>query len=192
MVFRDQNAAVPVVARHHDQIVKMLHRFGGDGEICRALSRLLSNLTRRSLMNAQRNIRISLHEIRHQRRHEVARLGVRRRDRQRALHFIAVFLAQLPNTVAFTQDLAANSQNFFTRRCNVGQVLAVAGKDFNAQLVFKQANLLADAWLRGEQALSGSRDIQVVPSDFPDIAKLLKFHSLRSPCSRFSTNYLLL
>jgi hypothetical protein len=55
-------------------------------------------------------------------------------------------------------------------------VLAAAGEDLHAELVLEQADLLADARLRGEQALSGGRYVEVVVGDFPDVAELLELH----------------
>jgi len=55
-------------------------------------------------------------------------------------------------------------------------VLAAAREHFDAQLVFEQADLLADTGLRGVKALSGSGNVEVVVRHFPDVAQLLKLH----------------
>ena len=37
VIFRHNDAAVPFVARHHDQVVEQLHGLGGNGKIHRAI-----------------------------------------------------------------------------------------------------------------------------------------------------------
>jgi hypothetical protein len=55
-------------------------------------------------------------------------------------------------------------------------MLPAAREDLNPQLVFKKANLLADPRLGSEERLRSGGHVQIVVCDFPDIAKLLKFH----------------
>ena len=59
-------------------------------------------------------------------------------------------------------------------------MLAAALENLHAEFVLEQADLLADARLRGKQALGRGRYIQIVVRDFPDIAELLKLHYRRT------------
>ena len=54
-------------------------------------------------------------------------------------------------------------------------MFATARENFDAEFIFQQAYLFADARLRGKQALCGGRYIEVVMSDLPDVAQLLQF-----------------
>ncbi|EGH15183.1 hypothetical protein Pgy4_19319 [Pseudomonas savastanoi pv. glycinea str. race 4] len=60
--------------------------------------------------------------------------------------------------------------------CHARQVLAATGENLDAQLVFKQTNLLADAWLGGVKALGRRRNVEVVVRHFPNVAQLLELH----------------
>ncbi|MCY1561949.1 hypothetical protein D9M68_992760 [compost metagenome] len=55
-------------------------------------------------------------------------------------------------------------------------MLAAAGEYFDAELVFQQADLLADARLRGVETLRSGGHVQVVVRHFPDVAQLLELH----------------
>ena len=68
------------------------------------------------------------------------------------------------------KHLPRQLQNDFTGRCDVRQMFATASEHLDAQLIFQQANLLANTGLRGKEALSRCRHVEVVMRDFPDVA----------------------
>ena len=127
-------------------------------------------------MHVQRYVRVLLDEITDHRRQCIARLGVSGGDRQGAFLLVGEFLGDLLDAFDFTQDLAGGGDDALASWSDAGQVFAAACEDFDAQLVFEQADLLADTRLRGIEALSGSGNVEVVVRHFPDVAQLLKLH----------------
>ncbi|MNM96397.1 hypothetical protein D3C81_1088730 [compost metagenome] len=97
-------------------------------------------------------------------------------DGQRALLLVGELLGDLLDALDLAQDLAGGIDDALAGRGHAGQVLAAAREDFDAQLILEQADLLADAWLRGIEALCSGRNVQIVVRDFPDVAQLLKLH----------------
>ena len=75
------------------------------------------------------------------------------------------------------QDVASHLEYDFADRCDVREVLAAAREDFDTQLVLQQTNLFADTGLRSKQALRRGRYVEIVVSNFPDVAQLLEFHT---------------
>ncbi len=94
-------------------------------------------------------------------------------DRQRAGGFVREFLRHPFDRFRFAQHFAGEIQNHLACRCDVRQVLTAARKNFHAQLVFQQANLLADTRLRCEETLCSRGHIEIVMRDLPDVPKLL-------------------
>ena len=76
------------------------------------------------------------------------------------------------------QNLTGGLQDGLAGRGHMGQVFAAAGENLHAQFILQQADLLADAGLRGVQALGGRRHIEIVVRHFPDVAQLLKLHAI--------------
>ena len=79
----------------------------------------------------------------------------------------------LLDTLYFSKDLACLFNDRVADRSDVSQVLAATGEYFQAQLVFKQADLFADTGLRSIKTLRGRRHVKAVVSDLPDIPELL-------------------
>ncbi|MCY1177146.1 hypothetical protein D9M73_174430 [compost metagenome] len=176
MPLRHDHAAVPAVARHHDQVAEQLQRLGGDGEIDGAVGGHFGDLHRRALVHVQGNVRVLLDEIADHSRQRIARLGVGGGDGQRALLLVGELLGNLLDAFDLAQDFAGGIDDALTGRGHAGQVLAAAGKDFDAQFIFQQTDLFADARLRGVKALGCSGNVEVVVRHFPDVAQLLKLH----------------
>ena len=57
------------------------------------------------------------------------------------------------------------------------ELLAAALEQIDAELLFEQANLLADAGLGREQARGGGRDVEVPARYLYQVTQLLKLHS---------------
>jgi hypothetical protein len=81
------------------------------------------------------------------RRQGITRLGVGGGNRQGALFLVGEFLGDLLDAFDLAQDLAGSGDDALAGRSDAGQVLAAAGKHFDAQFVFKQADLFADTRL---------------------------------------------
>ncbi|MNG99284.1 hypothetical protein D3C79_584490 [compost metagenome] len=180
MALRHHHAAVPLVARHHDQVAEQLQRLGGDGEVDRTVRSHLGNLHGRTLMHVQGHFRVLLDEAADHRRQGITRLGVGGGDGQRALLLVGELLGNLLDAFDLAQDFAGGIDDALTGRGDAGQVLAAAGKDFNTQFILEQADLLADTWLGGIQALRRRGDVEVMVRHFPDVAQLLKLHRFPS------------
>ena len=179
------DAAVPAIAGHHHQVVEAFQTLGGDGEVDGAVGGHLGDLGRRALVHVQGHVRILLDEFADHVRQRIARLGVGGGDGQGALALVGELLGDLLDAFALAQDLAGGLDDTFAGRGHPGQVLAAAGEDLDPQLVFEQADLLADAGLRGIETLGRGGYVQVVVGDFPDISQLLQLHagSSLTPCA---------
>ena len=88
-----------------------------------------------------------LDEVADNRRQGITRLGVGGRNRQGAFFLVGEFLSDLLDAFDLAQDLAGRGDNALAGRRDAGQVFAAAGKHFDAQFVFKQADLFADTRL---------------------------------------------
>ncbi|MNT58745.1 hypothetical protein D3C72_1962040 [compost metagenome] len=124
----------------------------------------------------QGNVRVLLDEIADHRRQRITRLGVGGGDRQGAFLLVGEFLGDLLDAFNLAQNLASGGDDALAGRGDTGQVLAATGKNLDAQFVFQQADLFADARLRGVKALGCSGNVEVVVRHFPDVAQLLKLH----------------
>lgn len=76
------------------------------------------------------------------------------------------------------QHPLGNFQNLLSGRGDAGQVLAIAGKDLDAEFIFELFDLLGDARLGGEQVFGRRGDIELAPGDLPDIGELTQLHAV--------------
>jgi len=98
-------------------------------------------------MHVQRHIRVLLDERADDPRQGIARLGVRGSDAQRALLFVGELLRDLLDAFALAQNFASRGDDALASGRDSGQMLAAAGENLDAQLVFEQADLFADTRL---------------------------------------------
>ena len=124
----------------------------------------------------QGDVRVLFDKGADHRRQGITCLGVGGGNRQGAFLLVGELLGDLLNAFDFAQNLASGVDDALAGRGDAGQVLAAAGENFHAQFVFQQADLFADAGLRGVEALRGGRYVEVVMRDFPDVAQLLELH----------------
>src|SRR5690606_41536944 len=96
------------------------------------------------------------------------------RQGEDALTFMAEFLGDLLDALAFAQYLPRRLDDPLPRRSDPGQMLAAAGEHLYPQLILEQTDLFADPGLGGVQALGCRRYVEVVVCHFPYIAKLLQ------------------
>ena len=173
MVFRHHHAAVPAIAGHHQQVVEQVHTLGGDGKVHGPVGCHLGDLHGRTLVHMQRHIRILFNKAADHRRQSVACLGMGGGNTEVALALVAELLGNFFDALYPAQDFSRLANDNLAARSDAGQVLAAAGKYFQPQLVFQQADLLGNPRLRGKQALGGGGHIQIVVRNFPDIPQLL-------------------
>src|SRR5690606_34718575 len=136
----------------------------------------LGNLHGRALVHVQGHLGILLDKAADHRRQGVAGLGVGGGDAQGATLLVGKLLRDLLDALALAQDLSSGADDSLAGRRNAGQMLAAAGEYLDAQLVFEQPNLLADARLGGEQALRRGRDVEVMMLHLPNVTQLLQLH----------------
>ena len=84
--------------------------------------------------------------------------------------FITEFLGNTTNRFSLLKNLSGNLQNRLACRGNMGQMLAAAGKDFDAEFILKHANLFADSRLGREKGRGSGRYIQIMAGHFPNVA----------------------
>ena len=84
MTLGHEHTAIPGVARQRHKLGKVGKRLGRDADIDFGTRGLLGHLNRIALVEQQADPRIFIGEALEHRRQDVTRLGVRRRDRQRA------------------------------------------------------------------------------------------------------------
>ncbi len=176
MAARHDHAAVPPIARHHHQVAEQFQPLGCDGEIDRPVGGHFGDLHRRTLVHVQRHVRVLLDEAADHLRQRITCLGVSGRDAQGALLFVGELLGDLLDALALAQNLASRGDDALSSRCHPRQMLATAGEHLDAEFILQQANLLADAGLRGEQTLGSCRNVEVMVRHFPDVTQLLKLH----------------
>ena len=127
-------------------------------------------------MHLQGHLRVGAAELAHHGRQRVTGLGMGGGNGQQASSFVPVFIGHQLDAVHLAQHLAGPLQNDLANGRDIGELLALAGKDLDAEFVFQQANLLADARLGGEQAFSRLGNVQAVLGHFPNVAQLLELH----------------
>ncbi|MNQ46620.1 hypothetical protein D3C85_604420 [compost metagenome] len=170
------DATVPAVAGHHHQVTEQLQGLGGDGEVDGAVGGHLGDLHRGALVHVQGDVGVLLDEAADHWRQCVARLGMGGGDGERALLLVGEFLGDLLDALDLAQDFPCRGDDAFPGRRHASEVLAAASEYFDAEFVFQQADLLADARLRGIKTLCSGGHVQVVVRHFPDVAQLLELH----------------
>ena len=149
-------------------------RLGGDADVGVAARRLLGDLHRVALVQLELDLGIARREIAQHRRQHVARLRVRRRDRERALVLAPEFVADALQVADFAQRAARGRDDDFAGRRERGEPLALAHEDPHAELVLELPDLLADAGLRREQRLRRVGHVEAVIDDRAEVAELLQ------------------
>jgi hypothetical protein len=97
-------------------------------------------------------------------------------DPQRTVPGVGEFAGRTGDVFHFEQDAPGRLQNPLARRGDAVEMLAVAFENEHAQFVFEQADLFADAGLRGVQGGRGGGDVERPLGHFVDIDQLAEFH----------------
>ena len=167
---RRDHAARPLRAGQRHQFFKLFVRFSGDADIGDAVAQQRGNLHRAAFAQGQPHLRIPLGEARHHRGQRVTRLGVRGGDDQRAAAAGIEFAPDLAQVVGVAQDALGDVEHDLARLGQCGDAFAFAHEYGHAEFFLQQADLFADARLRGKQRFRGIRDLQSVAGDFAQIA----------------------
>ena len=131
MTLRDDNAAIPFVTGHHDQIAEQLQPLRRDSKIYVAIRGEFGDLGRCALVHVQGHIGILLAKVANDFRERVTSLGMGGCNGQAALLLIAVFLGNLFDRFDFAQDRTGYFDDGFTHGGNVGQVFTAASKNLH-------------------------------------------------------------
>jgi hypothetical protein len=92
-------------------------------------------------------------------------------DGQGAAFLVRVLLGDVLDALDLAQNLAGGLEDHLPCGGDVGEVLATAGEDLHAEFILEEADLLADAGLRGIQGLRRGGHVEVVVRDLPDVAQ---------------------
>ena len=107
---RHDDAPVPAIAGQQHQIGEQLLRAGVDREVDAVALRHVGDLLGGALVQMQLDVRIALAELPDHRRQHVARLGVRRADRERAAAVALLLVGQALDALDFLEDLHARDR----------------------------------------------------------------------------------
>ena len=129
-------------------------------------------------LQAQAHVGIAFDEASDHLRQDVARIGVGGRDGEHAGLDVREGIAQRRQALDVVEDALGDLQHVFARFGQPHHPVAVALEDRETDLGFEPLDLLADARLRGVEALRRGRHIEIVVRHFPYIAQLLQFHAI--------------
>src|SRR6185369_1739494 len=118
----------------------------------------------------------ALPHLRDRHRQEVARLAVRRRDRERAGVLLGELVADPLQVADLAHDHLDRLQHLASGLGDAAQALAVAGEDVDAELAFDLEDRLGDAGLRREERLGGLGQVEVAPDRLLDEPELVEVH----------------
>ena len=129
-----------------------------------------------SLVQVQTHLRIFVAEALEDLRQDVARLGVRGRDRQRTRFILAQFRGERLDAARLAHDLRGAVDHLVARVSRPHQRAALAFEQLEAELVLEQFELLAHAGLRRVQHARRLGDVEIVFRDRDQVAQLNEFH----------------
>ncbi len=168
---------MPVVDRQQREMREQLLRAGRDREIDLVRAHELDDLLRRSLVQLEIDARIALAERADDLGQHIARLGVSRGDRQRAVELGGEVAREARDVADLAEDLARACDHLAARGRDGGEALALAREQLHAELRLELLELLADAGLARIEPLGGGRDVEPAVRDAYEILELLERHA---------------
>ena len=148
----------------------LVERLGGDADVGFAGQHPFGDLGRAALVHFQFDLRVLGHEIAHDERQRVARLGMRRGQDQAAAIAGGKLAARPFQILGLAQDAFGNVQHHLAGLGNASEALAAALEDGDAEFVLQQLDLLGDAGLGGIKRFRRLGDIEPLTLDFDDVA----------------------
>jgi hypothetical protein len=136
----------------------------------------LGNLLGRSLMKLEIDLRIALGERLDHLWQYIARLRVRRRNRQRAGLLPLELTRKVRDVFYLAQHTPRAVDDFLTGRRDGRETLALAREQLHAQLALELLELLADPRLARIEPLGGCRDVEAAVDDRDQVLELLERH----------------
>ena len=130
----------------------------------------VGDLLGRALVQMQLDLRITLAKSADHLGQHVARLRVRRADRERAAAVALLLVGQPLDALDFLEDLQRAIDDALARRRDARERAALAQKDRKAELIFQLFELLAHPGLRGVQPFRRRGDVEVVFDDRCQVA----------------------
>ena len=174
MPARHQHAAVPLVARHGDELREIGQRLGGDADVGAAVRGLLGDLDGIALMQLDLHARKPGGEIADHRRQHVTGLRVRRRDGERAFDLVLEFGTHALHVLDLAQRTARRGDDGLSGRRDGRDALTRPDEHPYAEFVLELAHLLAHPGLRGEERGRRVRHVEAVVGDSAQITQLLE------------------
>jgi hypothetical protein len=113
----------------------------------------------------------------------VPRLGVRGANRERAARLVAQLFREALDAVDLAQDPERPLDDLLTGGRDLREVAPVAREDLEAELVFEELELLADAGLGSVQLLGRGSDVESVLGDRREVAQLVELHKPQTLCN---------
>ena len=156
----------------------MVDRFGGHRDVGLAVEHHAGDGRRRALDDGQPHLRITALEFADRRRQRIACLGMGGGDGQAAGLLVGEFARGLLQVLGFEQQALDHLQYSMARFGKLGDALAEAHENLHPEFVFKLADLLGNARLRGVQGGGGSRQVEPLAHGFAHIAQLLEVHRI--------------
>src|SRR5699024_7245209 len=129
----------------------------------------------------QADQRVLLPERGNRRRQHEARLRMGREEYQLAMHVATQVGGQRTDGAGLFQDDAGAGDDLMPGGRDRAQALALACKQLESEFAFELLELLADARLRGVDALGGEGDVEAGIGNRNDITQLCQGHDVRSP-----------
>ena len=162
MAVGHHHAAPPAIAGHGRQLVEQVHGLGGDGHLHIPVLRHLRQLGRGSLMQLDAHLGVAAGEFGNDRRQLVAGHGVGGGDAQHPAGGQLIPEGKLTNLLHLGHHSPGQLHHLLPHGGQARQVLALAGKQRQPQLLFQHLHLLAEGRLGGIELLRRRRDVEVV------------------------------
>jgi hypothetical protein len=164
------DGAPPAVHRDPDQLLEQRIRAGRHHEVDALVRHHVGDLLGGALMEVDSHAGESLTEAPQDRRQHIAGLGMGGGDRERALFVAAHLGGETADVRDLAQDHPGAGDDLVAGRRGAHQRARPAGEELQAELLLQQAQLLADAGLRGVQRLRGRGDVEPGVRDGDEIA----------------------
>ncbi len=162
MTVGHHHAAPPAITGNGGQLVEQIHGLGGDRHIHIAALHHLGQLGWRPLMELDRHIGITTAELGDHRWQLVARLGVGGGDTQHPAGSQLLPQRQLVDLLHLCHHPLGQLHHLLACAGQADQILPLAGKEGESQLIFQHLHLLAEGGLGGVELLRRRRDVEVI------------------------------
>ena len=165
-----QNAAVPLVAWQHHQVLVELDGLGCNGDVGFSGGHHFGNLRRAALAQRKSHFGIALGEALDDLGKRIAGLCMRGRNGEAPFVLFGELLADLLEVLDILQYPLRDLQDRLSGFGHGDDALAVADENIDAEFFLQAADLFADTGLRSMQNLRRVREIEILAGNFADVA----------------------